>query len=307
METRDNKDVNLFVNEIGNSTLRIMGPEKGLEIQNELREIFRNGSTTYFNSSLFFPTQIKKDVSELYGFVRTADNYVDSSPQNVGGFYKFSADFEKCIEAGSSHDIVIDAFVSLTKRKSIPVSYARSFLSSMEMDIYKQKYHTLQDLLVYIYGSAEVIGLMMQRILDIDESQCYYAAILGRAMQYLNFIRDINEDNSLGRTYLPLEEANEFGMDDLKEETAKSNPNGFSRFMRFQLERFFEWDREARKGFSSIPRRSLVPIKTAEDMYLWTGKKIYMDPMIVFRRKVKPKRRRIISSILFNTMVTLWK
>ncbi len=74
----------------------------------------------------------------------------------------------------------------------------------MEHDLSESSCETLEDVLTYIYGSAEVIGLFMARIMDLDEASFPYAAMLGRAMQYINFIRDIAEDNELGRRYLPL-------------------------------------------------------------------------------------------------------
>ncbi|MFG1449545.1 MAG: phytoene/squalene synthase family protein [Thermoplasmataceae archaeon] len=274
----------------------------------EVNEIFRKGSTTYFNSSRFFPLNIRRDVSGLYAFVRIADNYVDSIPQCRDGFYLFSSEFENCFKSGTSDNTIIRGFVSIMDRTGIEVEHVRAFLKSMEMDLYRSIYNTVEDVLEYIYGSAEVIGLMMHRILGLDKSSEYYAAVLGRAMQFLNFIRDVNEDNSLGRIYLPAEEMREHGLSDLREKTARSNPKGFVTFMRSQLDRFFEWDREARKGFRSIPSRSLIPVKTAEDMYLWTGRRIYSNPMIVFEKKVKPEKARIVSRVVLNSIgLPIWK
>lgn len=274
----------------------------------EVKEIFRKGSTTYFNSSRFFPVHIRRDVSRLYAFVRIADNYVDSIPQNREGFYRFSSEFERCFKSGISDDPVVSGFVSLMERIGIEVEQVRAFMRSMEMDLYRSVYNTVDEVIEYIYGSAEVIGLMMHRILGLQKSTECYAATLGRAMQYLNFIRDVNEDNSLGRIYLPAKEMKEYGLSDLSEKTAKSNQKGFISFMRTQLDRFFEWDREARRGFKCIPSRSLIPVKTAEDMYLWTGRIIYSNPMIVFEKKVKPGKRRIVSRVIFNSMgIPVWK
>lgn len=278
------------------------------DLNRELNDIFRKGSTTYFNSSRFFPAKFRRDVSELYAFVRIADNFVDAVPQDREAFYWFSREFDTCLETGDSMNMIVKGFVSLMKRKNIPADHVRSFLKSMEMDLYKSVYNTLDDVLEYIYGSAEVIGLMMQKILELDESSSYYASMLGRAMQFLNFIRDVKEDNSLRRIYLPADEMREFGLNDLREETARSNPAAFSNFMRYQLDRFFCWDREARKGFTYIPSTLLIPIKTAEDMYLWTGRKIYRNPLIVFDQKVKPMRRRIVSKVFLNTIgMPIWK
>ena len=72
--------------------------------------IFQQGSRTYFYSSLFFPTMVKKDVFELYGFVRKADNYVDSLPQDKDGFERFKNTYYSAVEGEKTDDVVIDFF-----------------------------------------------------------------------------------------------------------------------------------------------------------------------------------------------------
>lgn len=308
MEISKQSDIQISTNSIIKGTPLVLKDATQKDLNRELNDIFRKGSTTYFNSSRFFPSRFRKDVSELYAFVRIADNFVDSVPQDAENFYRFIREFHSCLKSGESLNSIVRGFVSLMERKDIPADQVRSFLRSMEMDLYKSVYKTLDEVLEYIYGSAEVIGLMMQKILELDDSASYYASMLGRSMQFLNFIRDVKEDNSLGRIYLPADEMREFGIDDLKEETARSNPEAFSKFMRYQLDRFFSWDRKARKGFTCIPSILLIPIKTAEDMYLWTGRKIYRNPLIVFDQKVKPTRRRIVSKVFLNTIgIPLWQ
>jgi phytoene synthase len=125
------------------------------------------------------------------------------------------------------------------------------------------------------------------------------ARLLGRAMQYINFIRDIAEDNTFGRTYLPISETS---METLSEKEARANPEEFRRFIGAQIERYLTWQAEAEAGYPFIPRRYRVPIKTAGDMYKWTGQVIAADPFVVFDRKVKPNRARIVFTGLFNTL-----
>jgi phytoene synthase len=78
----------------------------------------------------------------------------------------------------------------------------------------------------------------MARIMDLDEASFPYAAMLGRAMQYINFIRDIAEDNGLGRRYLPLLDT---PLEALSEKEAKKNPEAFSAFIRREIERYQGW------------------------------------------------------------------
>lgn len=254
--------------------------------------IFRNGSNTYYFSSRFFPPQVRRDVYALYGFVRVADNLVDDQPVDPQQFHHFRSLYTKSFSSGEPcGDEVIDAFIELQKRKRFDPSWTEAFLDSMEHDLSESTCETLEDVLTYIYGSAEVIGLFMARIMDLDEASFPYAAMLGRAMQYINFIRDIAEDNELGRRYLPLLDTS---LVSLKEEEAKKNPEAFSAFIRKEIERYQGWQKEAEKGYAYIPRRYRIPIMTAADMYCWTASQIAKDPLVVFERQVKPPKSRIL-------------
>jgi len=264
--------------------------------------IFRQGSTTYFYSSLFFPTKIRKNVFILYAFVRQADNYVDQIPQDRSGFYDFKDRFERAWQDEVTKDIVVDSFVLLAKEKNFEKSWIDAFLDSMEMDLTKKVYQTMDDTLEYIYGSAEVIGLFMARILGLVDRSFESAQYLGRAMQYINFIRDIDEDNSLGRLYFPQTELAKYGLETLKYDHVKNHSNQFFSFIRAQVERYCGWQELAEYGYDFIPRRYLIPIKTASEMYKWTGTQIAHDPFIIYRWKVKPMISQIIAET-FKSMV----
>jgi len=142
-----------------------------------------------------------------------------------------------------------------------------------------------------------VIGLCMARILDLPEQSLSSAAMLGRAMQYINFIRDIEEDNTLSRRYLPLEESS---LGSLHHEEVIKQPTEFSAFILKQLQRYASWQKEAAKGYKYIPRRYRIPIMTAADMYCWTAKEIKKNPMIIFDKKVKPSKIRILMRGIFH-------
>ena len=262
---------------------------------------FRGGSKTYFNSSLFFPGEVRRDVFHLYGFVRVADNFVDAVPADPQGFHRFRDLYHRAWGAGSPcGDSIIDAFVELARRKGFDPAWTEAFLRSMEMDLTRRRYDRLEDTLEYIYGSAEVIGLFMARIMDLPPEALPAAQMLGRAMQYINFIRDIREDLGLGRRYLPLEGT---GLERLEEDYARRHPEQFRGFVEHHLDRYYRWQAQAEEGFRYLPRRYRVPIRTASDMYAWTGRQIRRRPLLVFERKVKPGRLRIMARLLRNLIV----
>ena len=259
--------------------------------------VFQSGSTTYFNSSLFFPPGLRRDVFILYGFVRTADDFVDELPQDADGFRAFCRGWERCEGGERRGDAIIDDFVELSRRRGFESSWTRAFLASMAMDLEGPAFDELDETLAYIYGSAEVIGLFMSRIMGLPDEALPHARMLGRAMQYINFLRDIPEDTGLGRRYLPLGAS---GLGGLSEQEARERPEDFRRWFRGHSYLYRRWHAEAFKGYGYIPRRFLLPIRTAEDMYLWTAATLEADPMMVFRRKVKPRRRRIVGKMATN-------
>ncbi len=269
-------------------------------INKTIFSIFKEGSKTYFYSSLFFPSVIKKEVFSLYAFVRKADNFVDSNPQDIKGFYDFKNNYYNALDGKKTDDIVIDSFVKLSNDKEFDPKWTDAFLKSMEMDINKNRYQTLSETLGYIYGSAEVIGLYMSKIMNLPKESYKYARYLGRAMQYINFTRDVAEDVKLGRIYFPITDLKRSGLDELSYEYTKQHKEQFKDFLRKQLERYCKWQHIAEEGYKYIPKRYLIPVKTASEMYNWTADEIYKNPFVVYKLKVKPMVKQIFSKTILN-------
>ncbi len=267
--------------------------------------IFRKGSRTYFYSSLFFPMHIRQEVFILYGFVRKTDNYVDVIPQNKEGFYEFKEKYYQAKNGKETGDIVIDSFVRLAKRKGFQDEWVEAFLHSMELDLTKKRYETLEEVLEYIYGSAEVIGLMMAKIIGLPKESFEHSKYLGRAMQYINFIRDIAEDLELERVYFPQTDLQRHDLENLTHDYVKKHPEQFKAFLQTQLDRYCQWQEHAEEGYHFIPKRYLISIKTASEMYHWTAEQIAHHPFIVYDVKVKPMISKILLTVISNLVNTM--
>lgn len=257
----------------------------------ELKKIFSGNSTSYYYSSLFFRGEVKEDVFKLYAYVRTADDFVDEQPQEPEKLEEFREKTMENWESGESGDRIVDYFLEVARKRNFEKEWADAFIDSMKMDTHKNRYQTMDETLEYIYGSAEVIGLMMARLLELDEEAEEYAQLLGRSMQYCNFLRDVKEDYGLGRRYLPMEEMEKYGVETL--EPGEVNERNFSVFMEEQVKQYFKWQREAEKGLEYIPYREKVPVTLSSRLYKWTARQIHSDPMIVYRKKVRPSKTRI--------------
>ncbi|HSW65966.1 MAG TPA: phytoene/squalene synthase family protein [Bacillota bacterium] len=278
------------------------------------RQIFRAGSTTYYWSARFFPQAVREDVCKLYSFVRVADDYVDVVPQQTKAFYALRASWETA-QADATFDTtpspkdtidqrVIKNIVALTRKYAFEPSWIASFLDAMQSDLEGKTYATPNDVMRYTYGSAEVVGLLMSRILGLPAAADCFAKIQGRAFQWINFIRDVAEDTALGRTYFPAAALKKFGLSSVDAAEADAHPEQFAAFMRSQISQYRSWQREAEQYYQYMPRRLRIPLQVAADMYKWSASIIEANPRIVFERKVKPPIFRVVARGLAATLRT---
>lgn len=242
-------------------------------------QIFRSGSRTYYYSSWFFQKPIRDQVSVLYAFVRIIDDLVDNTVQQKDTFYAYWDSYRQALKGVKSGVRFLDDLINLARTKNFDFAWIDAFWQAMEMDIVKPIHQTLAETEEYMYGSAEVIGLMMARIMDLPKKADLSARMLGKAMQYANFIRDVDEDMKMNRNYLQVN-----GQED------------YLRKFGTLKDRFTKWQSAAEAGYKFIPKRYLIPTKTAAEMYKWTINKIAENPAIVFKKKIKPSKMRILSS-----------
>ncbi len=177
--------------------------------------ITRKYSTSFSLGILAFSPKYRQPIYSIYGFVRLADEIVDS----FHGYDKkklledFRKDTFEAIEKGISTNPVIHSFQQVVREYKIDTCYIVAFLDSMEMDLQFNSYSDIE-YNNYIYGSAEVVGLMCLKVF-VDGNQQIFdelllpAKSLGAAFQKVNFLRDIQSDiEERGRIYLP--EVNEY-------------------------------------------------------------------------------------------------
>jgi len=288
--------------------------------------IFIKGSKTFYNATKFFPKKTREDITRLYAFVRKADDYVDCVPQQKDEFFNFKNTYYQALkdfedETGNKSknkskiedyhstnltedEQIIYSFLQLQKEYNFEKSWTDAFLKSMQMDLEGGIYYTEQDTMEYIYGAASVIGLYICKILNLPKKSFNGAMFLGQSFQYINFIRDIDEDNKLGRLYFSKELLSKFNLTNLEEQTTKNQPEDFENFINYTLNQYYDWYKKAELDFINIPYKYRVAIKTASQMYDYTGKIISKNPFIVYQKKVKPSRLKIalagIKNLIFG-------
>ena len=168
-------------------------------------------STSFSLAVKMLSPKIRTAIYNIYGFVRFADEIVDSfhSYDKEKLMNKFESDYYAALEDGISLNPILNAFQKTVFQYQIPDDLVQSFLKSMKADLYKTEYNTKEEYDSYIYGSADVVGLMCLKVFVNGDSEKYdelkYAAMrLGSAFQKVNFLRDLKDDiEVLDRSYFP--------------------------------------------------------------------------------------------------------
>ena len=179
--------------------------------------ITRKYSTSFYFASLFYKKEIREAIYSIYGFVRFADEIVDTfhDYDKEGLLNKFEADLSDAFNRKISLNPVLNSFQLTVEKYQINHDHIKAFLRSMRMDLTKQTYKTNAEIKKYIYGSAEVVGLMCLKVFCEGNDDIYRkletpAIKLGAAFQKVNFLRDLrNDTENLRRKYFPeVDEAN---------------------------------------------------------------------------------------------------
>jgi 15-cis-phytoene synthase len=269
--------------------------------KNIFAEITKKSSKTFYLSGLFFPVDIRNDIFIFYSFVRTADDYIDSKPPQINKYNDYKIKFRNSIKGIKTGNIIIDSFSKLMTKKKIDMVWIDSFFQSLEIDSRTSQYESIEQLNKFIYGVAEIIGLVMARIMMLPEKSYRYARLLGNTMQLVNIIRDIDEDYKLKRVYLPQDELKKYGLPKyIDYKIAIENKSNFFDFINFQTSRIKHNLVISKQGVLYIPKKYRLPIMTSIDLYNWTINKINSNPLIIFKKKVKPPVVIIIFMLIKN-------
>ncbi|WP_127018439.1 phytoene/squalene synthase family protein [Flagellimonas beolgyonensis] len=173
--------------------------------------VTKSYSTSFALATKMLAPSIRKDIYNIYGFVRFADEIVDTfhDYDKAELFDSFEKDMEKAIQDRISLNPILNSFQHTYHKYDIPHHLVEAFMKSMRMDLSKKNYETFDEYREYIYGSADVVGLMCLCVFVNGDKEKYEelkesAMALGSAFQKVNFLRDLKADyEDLNRTYFP--------------------------------------------------------------------------------------------------------
>lgn len=256
--------------------------------------ITRRYSTSFSLGIRLFDKRFRAPICAVYGFVRFADEIVDTfhNYPKQALLQRFWEDAHRAIEEGISLNPVLNAFQEVVHKYNIDRELIDAFMYSMEMDLYKNKY---EDSLYkkYIYGSAEVVGLMCLKVFCEGNAELYEslregACALGSAFQKVNFLRDMKSDyQERGRVYFPGVDYLAFN-DQVKKEIEQDILNDFNL---------------AYQSIIRLPKGCRLGVYVAYKYYLKLFRKIQSTPA----QRVTEQRIRVNNGkklyILFKSML----
>jgi phytoene/squalene synthetase len=175
------------------------------------RNVTRSYSTSFSSAVKMLSPTIRQDIYNIYGFVRFADEIVDSfhDYNKIELFERFETDTHLALKEKISLNPILNSFQHTVTKYAIDQNLIDAFMHSMRLDLYKSEYKTMDEYHQYIYGSADVVGLMCLKVFvrgDMEQYDSLKASAmrLGSAFQKVNFLRDLKADfEDLSRTYFP--------------------------------------------------------------------------------------------------------
>ena len=232
--------------------------------------ITKKYSTSFSIAVGTLPDEMRKAIYSIYGFVRLADEIVDTFHESDQEFLlnDFEKEYYKALQQGISMNPVLHSFAITVTKYQFPHELVDSFLKSMRADLSKQVYDTDSELDNYIHGSANVVGLMSLLVFLDGDKQRYNqlkepAMKLGSAFQKVNFLRDLKADaHELDRLYFPDVEISNF-TEEVKQQLIEDIENDFI---------------EAEEGIKELPGKSKLAVYIAFIYYKKLLKKLKQTP-----------------------------
>jgi phytoene synthase len=255
--------------------------------------ITRRHSRSFYLSSQLLPPDKRRAIRALYAFCRTSDDLVDQPGQNAT---QALATWVAQVHAARppSDNAVLVAWHDTAELYQVPRSLPDELLAGIMMDLTVSRYATFDDLWLYCYRVASVVGLISMHIIGHQAGAAPYAIKLGVALQLTNILRDVAEDAERGRVYLPLEDLARFGLssDDILNGRRDAS---FRQLMRFEAERAHALYEQAWPGVALLSADGRLAIGAASEIYRGILGKIHaMDYDVFARRACVPLAQKLL-------------
>jgi len=230
-----------------------LAEDKANDLFKASRLYTRHYARTFYFASFMLPKAKREAAYVIYAFCRYADNVLDDDPKMEPGdrlvkLQHLGNELDKVYYAPLDAHPRLLAFREIIRRYEIPQHCFDQLLQGIGMDLTIRRYETWEELDLYCYRVASVVGLIMAHIFGVSSEEAYpYAVQLGKAMQLTNILRDVKEDYTLGRIYLPDDDFKRFGCTDADLSEDRPSP-ALVELLKFEIRKARSFYREADKG-----------------------------------------------------------
>jgi len=273
------------------------------------RQVTAHFAKSFYLCARLLPPEKRWATYAVYGFCRYADNLIDNVRNRSAAEILREVEFlchelNTAYRSGESEQPIIRPFIVVARRHEIPLDYPLDLLKGVQMDVQNSRYPSFDDLYLFCYRVAAVVGLMMTHILGYDDQQAFqYAEKLGIAMQLTNILRDIQEDRRRGRIYLPLDELQTHDCTENNVLEERMTP-AFKELMIFQTNRAHAYYDAANPGIKLLKQDSQFAIHSASRIYRGILKKIEARGYNPFLGRVDVPKHRKLSILLREILRT---
>jgi phytoene synthase len=241
------------------------------------RQTIANGSKSFYLASLFFTEETRDASWKLYRWCRSVDDRIDLAPDRATALERLGEVREKTVQAMAASETTAPEFAglkSICAQYAIPTEYPLELIAGLEMDVAGHKYENLNQVELYSYRVAGVVGLMVCYITGVSSPSAHRNAVdLGTAMQLTNISRDVKEDFALGRIYLPAQWLSEAGVDSARLMDLSQRDQVYAVVLRL-LDRADELYASGYAGLRYLPFRAALAVSIAGSIYSAIGAKI---------------------------------
>ena len=263
-----------------------------------------SGSSFYY-SFMFLPKQRRQAITALYAFCREVDDVVDECAEPDIAKIKLAwwrQEIANLYKRIPEHPVT-RALLPAIEQYNLKQEHFHEIIDGMEMDLHKNRYSDFDDLHLYCYRAASVVGLLAASIFGYkDEATIEYARKLGLAFQLTNIIRDVGEDARRNRIYIPADELARFSVNETDILQGIESDN-FVALMQFQADRATRYYNEALTLLPDDDRKQQLPGLIMAAIYFAVLNEIEKDGYHVLKQKISltPLRK------LWIAWRTLWR
>lgn len=260
------------------------------------RDVTRHHAKTFYLATRFLPKSQRNPIYAMYALLRTVDDLVDTAEEDIAlgkldrkGLARQMEEWREklraCYDGRPGNDPIMIAWHETLKSCDIPIELPLDLMDGVAMDIDFKPFETFDELYVYCYKVASVVGLMCSEIFGYSDRKALDHAIeLGIAMQLTNILRDVGEDVDRNRIYIPLEEVRRFGCSE-EQFMQKRIDENFRNLIRFQIDRARNYYRASDQGIPMLEKRSRFAVRLSSLNYNNILRTIEENSYDVFSRR----------------------